>query len=395
MKSTQLHFSDISLQTFLDEYWQKKPVVLKQAIPQFISPISPEELAGLSLEAEVESRIVTENSAHTPAWQLRQGPFTDADYKNMPSSHWTLLVQAVDTLIPEIQDLLNLFDFIPQWRADDIMISYATLHGSVGPHYDNYDVFLLQALGQRKWHLTTQHCNENNYLDDVDIRIMKTFNVEQEYILNPGDILYLPPHVGHHGVSASDDCMTYSFGYRSYKGLEVLNSFCEHLSEEDIAAALYKDPAWSNISKTSELPDDAWRQAGKLLSSIIADENNLKNWFGKFATSLDYVAESQLPLSLEEVNEADFIAACNDKKKLRRNPFCKIAYRISTDTDQVKLYINGDLWQIKNVCYDLILLISNQRIIPCKQLMGYLDRAENIKFLFGLWQRQWLSFDED
>jgi 50S ribosomal protein L16 3-hydroxylase len=392
MNPKQLHFNDISLQTFLDDYWQKKPIVLKQALPHFTSPLSPEELAGLSLEPEVESRIIIERPTHTPPWKLRRGPFTDADFSKLPNSHWTLLVQGVDTLIPEIQDLLSLFDFIPQWRVDDIMISYAALHGSVGPHYDDYDVFLLQAKGQRQWHLTTQHCNEHNYLDGVDLRIMKTFNVEQAYTLHPGDILYLPPHVGHHGVSLSDDCMTYSFGYRSYKSLELFTSFCEHLSGEEGSEALYKDPNWRTMSETGALPDAAFQQAKQLLTQMVSDEHRLKNWFGQFATSLDGVAESHLPPTREDVNETDFLADFAGNKNLRRNPLCRIAYQPSTKTDPFKLYINGDPWQTEGICHDLMRLVANQRIIPCEQLACFLNRDENKKFMLELWRLQWLSF---
>jgi 50S ribosomal protein L16 3-hydroxylase len=387
-----LQFTDISLDEFLKDYWQKKPVVLKQAMPDFINQLSPEELGGLSLEPEIESRIVIENPGQTPAWQLLNGPFDNDTYTSLPESHWTLLVQGVDRLLPEIQQLLDYFDFIPQWRVDDVMISYAARYGNVGPHYDNYDVFLLQAQGQRNWTLTTQHCNEQNYLGDVALRVMDKFIVEQEYILEPGDILYLPPHVGHHGVSLTDDCMTYSFGYRSYKGDELLNSFCDYVHEQGAFKSLYKDPDWRNINHTSELPDSAWKNAKSLLQNALADDTTIQNWFGQFATSLDSEAETQLPLILEDVDEDDLITLLNSNETLQRHPSCKMVYQLGTD---IKLYINGVAWQIDSVSIELIKLIANQRTIECSDLLVFLDNEPDKLFVFELWQLQWIQFQEE
>ena len=283
MKHTSqiLNFTNIDCDTFLQDYWQKKPALLKQAIPKGVNPLSPEELAGLSLATEVESRIVLEQPNQTPSWQLQHGPFNEGDYAKLPKTHWTLLVQGVDRLIPEVQNLLNYFDFIPQWRVDDIMISYAAMQGSVGPHYDHYDVFLYQAQGQREWALTTQHCHDQNYLPNMDLRIMKTFNTEQTFLLNPGDVLYLPPHVGHHGVSLSEDCKTYSFGYRSYHGLEILNEFCDYLDETGTFEEYYKDPNWNTDCNTSELPDSTWQHAKTSMQRALSDDQALKKCFGR------------------------------------------------------------------------------------------------------------------
>lgn len=141
----------LSAETFLREYWQRKPLLIRQAFPGFETPLSPDELAGLALEDEIESRIVLEHGAHP--WELRRGPFTEEDFRTLPERDWTLLVQSVDQFVPEVGELLKAFRFLPSWRLDDIMISYAAPGGSVGPHYDNYDVFLLQGHGRRRWKL--------------------------------------------------------------------------------------------------------------------------------------------------------------------------------------------------------------------------------------------------
>ena len=191
-----IQFNDIDLKTFLNEFWQKKPVVLRGALPDFETPVSAEELAGLSLEDEVESRIVIQKSETD--YELKKGPFTEETYHELTDENWTLLIQGMDRLVPEVTDVLNDFDFLPRWRIDDIMISYATKGGNVGPHFDHYDVFLLQAAGKRQWTLTSQDCSADNYIPGVDLRLMETFKVVEEYVFDNGDSIsggnfHVPP----------------------------------------------------------------------------------------------------------------------------------------------------------------------------------------------------------
>ena len=380
-----IHFQDISLNTFLNEYWQKKPLVIRKALPDFINPLNPDELAGLSLEEGIESRIVCETPDETPAWHLKRGPFSESDFNHLPKTHWTLLVQGVDRIIPEVSQLLNHFDFIPQWRIDDVMISFASLHGSVGPHYDNYDVFLYQAKGRRQWSLTSKHCNEANYLENLELRIMKAFDIEEQIILEEGDMLYLPPHIGHYGISQSDECMTYSFGYRSYQGQEMLDSLGDFVSEKEAFKAFYRDPNWSDLKNTAELTKPAWANAQELLHELINNEDLMKTWFGSFATRLDSQAEQQLPMQLEEdelVDLSDFIEALQGSLGLLRDESCQ-------------LFINGCEWDITGVSRDLVRLIANHRFASIEALQALIeDNADNQVFLYELWKLQWLRIYE-
>src|SRR5690554_6799721 len=182
---------ELSIAEFLQDYWQKKPLLIRNAWPGFKPLLSAEELAGLSLEEVIESRLVQEHG-ETP-WQVRSGPFTESDYQALPDSHWTLLVQAVDQWIPEAADLLEHFRFIPSWRIDDLMISYAVNGGSVGPHYDQYDVFLLQAEGQREWRIGQMCSEQSAIVKGPKIRLLEQFDQTDSFVLNPGDMLYLPP----------------------------------------------------------------------------------------------------------------------------------------------------------------------------------------------------------
>lgn len=389
-----IHFQNIDLKTFLKEYWQKKPLIIRNALPDFISPLAPDELAGLALEEDVESRIVFETADKNPQWHLKRGPFSEKDFTTLPESNWTLLVQGVDKIVPEVGELLNHFNFIPQWRVDDVMISYAALNGSVGPHYDNYDVFLFQALGRREWSLTSQQCTPENHINDLELRIMREFNTEEQFILEEGDMLYLPPHIGHHGVSLSKDCMTYSFGYRSYNGQELLDSLGEFVSEKELFKTLYKDPDWSELKNTSELQAPAWHSAQKLLQELINNEDIMQSWFGCFATQLDQQAEQYLPLPLDEdetVACADFISELKASSGLLRDACCRFAYASATKNKDYELYINGCVWETEGASEGLIALIANNRNMSIEQLTEYLGTAENQTLLFNLFTLQWLQ----
>ncbi|RUR18273.1 cupin domain-containing protein [Legionella sp. km535] len=389
-----VNFKEPNLTTFLKEYWQKKPLVIRGALPDFINPVSPDELAGLALEEDLESRIVFETTNTPNQWHLKRGPFEESLFSTLPDTHWTLLVQGVDQVIPEVYALLTHFDFIPQWRLDDVMISYATQYGSVGPHYDNYDVFLYQAKGRRKWALTSKNCTPENYIPNLELRIMKEFDTEQEIILEEGDMLYLPPHIGHYGISLSDQCMTYSFGYRSYQGQEVWDSLGDFLSEKNLFKSLYRDPDWSAQQGTSEIKKPAWQQARQLLQHLIDDELIMKSWFGCFATRLDQQAEQQLALPLDEEDWVDIPVFINELKEndMVRDASCRFAYLMEEQTATLHLYINGCEWETEGVSEDLLLLIANNRFISSGALKPFLSREQNQMFLYDLWKLQWLQF---
>ncbi|MFT4060630.1 MAG: cupin domain-containing protein [Legionella sp.] len=389
-----INFQEVSAKTFLSEYWQKKPLVIRNAIHGFVNPLSPDELAGLALEEEVESRIVYETPQKKPFWHLKRGPFTENDFIALPKTHWTLLVQGVNLLVPEVGNLLEHFDFLPQWRVDDIMISFAALHGSVGPHYDNYDVFLYQAQGSREWRLTTKECTHDNYLPDLELRIMNRFEVEEKIILDEGDMLYLPPHIGHYGISLSEECMTYSFGYRSYQGQEAWDSLGDFVSAQGIFKDLYQDPNWSSLKHPSEIPTEAWKNAQKLLQQLINDERTMKTWFGCFITRLDQQAEQLLPIPLEEdksIDKQTFLANLQTSLELIREPACRFAYYAQDKGSASQLFINGCEWNVEGVSPELLSKLANNRFLAYRSVRDFLDNECNQAFLYDLWRLQWLQ----
>lgn len=385
-----IQFTPLDKETFLSEYWQKKPFLIRNALPGFSSPVSAEELAGLSLEDEVESRIVIQHDSKN--YELKKGPFDEAIYQNLPEKNWTLLVQGMDRLLPEVTELLNEFDFIPSWRIDDIMVSYAAEGGNVGPHFDHYDVFLLQAQGERRWQLTAKDCDEANYIEGIDLRLMKRFEVEDEHICQPGDILYVPPKWGHHGVGLTDDCMTFSIGYRSYRGLELWDSFGDYLAETQQFQALYQDPDWQDTAP-GQISEDSWQQAKRLLTSALENEDALKNWFGRFATQLDQGASQLLPNPLSETEscpQETFVEALQEAEGILRDAVCRFAYT-EFNPNQVKLYINSAEWQAFQAEADFIRCLCNQRFINQTKIKSYLNHSGNQALLYDLWNLQFIE----
>jgi 50S ribosomal protein L16 3-hydroxylase len=287
MNSSTDIFSNINLSVdeFLSEYWQKQPLLIPNAFPNFESPLSPDELAGLSLEEDIESRIVIEQGK-SGLWELQTGPFEESTFTHLPDSHWSLLVQAVDLWIPEVKALLQKFDFLPPWRLDDIMVSYAPIGGSVGPHFDYYDVFLLQGLGQRRWKVG-QSCDHNSpRLPATPLRILSNFNSVQEWVLNPGDILYLPPQLAHWGI-AENDCLTYSIGFRSPSLSDMLGDLATELMTQD-HPAYFRDPKLTSAMANETIHPLFIQQIKSLLGELLDDEKLLAEWFARYMTAPKY-----------------------------------------------------------------------------------------------------------
>jgi len=238
------HLGDLSVTEFLSDYWQKKPVCIRNGVAFQEALIAVDELAGLALEPEVESRLI-ENNGDVKDWQVIHGPLVEADFNKERDFPWTLLVQGVDCFVPQVHDFLARFRFVPSWRLDDIMISYATQGAGVGAHFDRYDVFLIQGQGQRQWQIGGT-CNENSALMAHDqLCLLQNFDVHQEFILNPGDLLYIPPLIAHKGVAMSDACVTYSVGFRSPSYGDVLASFADERSTDISADLRLKDQGFA------------------------------------------------------------------------------------------------------------------------------------------------------
>lgn len=271
---------------FLRDYWQQRPLLIRQGLPGFQSPIDGNELAGLALEEEVESRIVIRDGESGP-WELHHGPFREELFAQLPTtSPWTLLVQAVDLWVPEVRAIMDHFAFLPRWRMDDIMISYANDGGGVGPHYDYYDVFLIQGEGRREWAIG-DWCDEHSpLLASTDLRILEQFEPQHSWVLEPGDILYLPPRVAHRGT-AIGECLTYSLGFRAPTAGEMLDDLATEVLSRG-PGLFYRDPPLTPGMATETIDPAFIERARILLLETLDDRTRLAEWFAAFMTRPKY-----------------------------------------------------------------------------------------------------------
>ena len=354
-------------EAFLARYWQRKPLLLPQALPDFQVPIDANELAGLAMEEGIESRIIEQSGAH---WLLQHGPFSEKDYQR--DNPWTLLVQAVDQYLPEVAELRSLVDFIPQWRIDDIMISYASDGGSVGPHYDNYDVFLLQGEGQRLWKLG-QFCDQNSsLLPHEQLRILENFEQTEEYLLSPGDILYVPPGVAHWGV-AQGECTTFSIGFRAPRVSELVSRFTDALLEHIEPDLFYRDTGLEPTTRPGEIrPRDLERAAAQLQAAL--DQAAENRWFGELVTEPRY---EQFPED-EALAEAQAILI-DGPELVELNPAGKLVWQHEAET--LVVFANGHHAQFSDALMPAQIALCGEGKLSGQQLRSALATPEGDSWL--------------
>ncbi|WP_312934286.1 cupin domain-containing protein [Pseudomonas sp.] len=373
----------LTAREFLRDYWQKKPLLVRQAFSDFESPIEPDELAGLALEEEVESRLVLEHGERP--WELRRGPFAEDAFASLPERDWTLLVQAVDQFVPEVAELLEHFRFLPSWRIDDVMISYAAPGGSVGPHFDNYDVFLLQGHGKRNWKLGQMCDSDSALLDHADLRILAEFEQSEEMVLQPGDMLYLPPRLAHYGV-AEDACLTYSVGFRAPSAAEVLTHFTDFLSQFLPDEERYSDADAQPVSDPHQIQHDALDRLKALLAEHMGDERLLLTWFGQFMTEPRYPEQ----VAGEELTDADLLDALAQGALLIRNPSARMAWS-EMDADLV-LFASGQSRLLSGHLRELLKLICAADALHTDNLAQWLEDEEAVLLLSQLVKQGSLGF---
>ncbi len=376
----------LTAREFLRDYWQKKPLLIRQAIPEFESPISPDELAGLALEEEVESRLVIEHGERP--WELRRGPFAEDAFSQLPERDWTLLVQAVDQFVPDVAELLKHFNFLPSWRIDDVMVSFAAPGGGVGPHYDNYDVFLLQAHGQRRWKIGQMCDAESALLPHADLRILADFAQTDEWVLEPGDMLYLPPRLAHFGT-AEDDCMTYSVGFRAPSAAEVLTHFTDFLAQFLPDEERYSDAGAAPTDDPHQIQLDALDRLKALLAEHMGDERLLLTWFGQFMTEPRYPELVTGP----EIEEEDFLTALKGGAVLVRNPSARLAWS-EVDVGLV-LFASGQSRLLPGNLKELLKLICAADALHSDNLAQWLANEEGRKLLCELLKQGSLEFADE
>ncbi|MGF6493167.1 50S ribosomal protein L16 3-hydroxylase [Luteibacter sp. 621] len=343
----------MSATQFLRDYWQKRPLLIRNAFPDFEPPIEPNDLAGLACEEGVLSRLIIHDEKRDK-WTVKTGPLTEAEFGKTPKRDWTLLVQDVDKWDADVAGLLDTFAFLPSWRVDDIMISYAEDGGGVGAHVDQYDVFLLQGLGQRHWAISTDPDAPLDFRDDVELKQLKTFEPTNEWLLDPGDMLYLPPGVPHDGV-ALGDCMTISVGMRAPSQAELTGDLADFLAERMPEELRYTDPDLTPAKRAGEIDSAALNRLRQALPFAAAlDRDLLADWFGRFITRYRSAQEGAPPPKATTAAALD--KAIEAGSTFVRHPFARLAW--VRGKKDATLYVSGTAYECPT---DLADTLSAQR----------------------------------
>lgn len=333
---------------FLRDYWQKRPLLIRTAFPDFASPVQPNDLAGLACEPAALSRLIL----HEPKrdrWRVEPGPLPGNRFSTLPKTHWTLLVQDVDKWDPDVAALYRWVDFLPSWRLDDIMISYAVKGGSVGAHVDQYDVFLLQGLGHRHWQIDARPNPPLAFRDNVALKLLEQFNPSHEWTLAPGDVLYLPPGVPHHGI-ALDECMTYSLGMRAPATSELVLDLAESLVAELPDEQRYADPDLQPRRDPHLIDSDDMRRLRTAMADLLSlDEAGLSDWFGGFITRYRNAQTPAPAPAARRLDAAKMVQRLQRGAGLQRHPYSRMASTRSARGWQV--FLAGDRYRVTSRLY--------------------------------------------
>lgn len=334
-----MQLKNFDIEGFLRDYWQKKPLLIKNPWAAWENPLEPDELAGLACEEGIEARLITGGAG---TWALEHGPFPEERFGQLGEKQWTLLVQAVDHYVPQVAALIEPFRFIPNWRIDDVMVSCAADEGGVGPHYDQYDVFLVQGLGKRRWQIGGL-CDESSaLLPHDDLRLLANFEVTQEWVLEPGDILYVPPGIAHNGMGVGDDCMTYSIGFRAPSRSELISNFCDDLLAQMDDDDRYADPNLRIQKNPGEISPDALAQMHAMVTEKMANGDSFARWFGEYSTARKYSDEeyeAEEPIESEELR-----SRLADGAPLLRNPASRFTF-IQAGENSLLLFVDGECFE--------------------------------------------------
>ncbi len=334
---------------FLRRHWQKKPLLAPASLPQFASLVSRRDLQDMAASPDTESRLIVRDGKR---WRVSHGPFSPRDFAKLPARNWTLLVQGVNHVLPEAAALLAHFDFIPYARFDDLMVSYAPPGGGVGPHFDSYDVFLLQGEGRRRWQISGQR--DLALVPDAPLKILSRFRAAREWTLDGGDMLYLPPRCAHDGV-ALDECITYSIGFRAPSAQDLCGRFFEFLQDRLDAPQLYADPQLKPTQHPAEINRQLTQGLLRLLDRARWSRSDLLRFLGEdLSTPRDHVVYAPPRRAL---SPAGFKKAVG-LQGLRLAPQSILLY------DKAAFYINGECCTVPASARPRLRQFADRRRLP-------------------------------
>ncbi len=382
-----MNFTDFDADVFLRDYWQKKPLLIRNPWAAWSNPMTPDELAGLACESDVESRLIRQARAQ---WKVEHGPVPETRFTKLGKAPWTLLVQAVDHHVPEVAALIAPFRFIPNWRIDDVMVSYASDGGGVGPHFDQYDVFLIQGLGQRRWQIGGLCDADTPLLPHDDLRLLADFRPTDEWVLGPGDMLYVPPGFAHNGVAVGDDCMTYSVGFRAPSRSELIAHFCDHLLAELADDDRFADPGLVSQTNPGEISAAALTRLQAMVTETLADKQAFARWFGSYTSTPKYPEFDWAPDN--ELSDAELRGLIGAGRSVRRNAASRFAF-VRQGEGAVLLFVDGQSFDCAGAAADLAAHLSAQEVTVLDPALA--QSAEAVALIANLYNQGSISFDVD
>ena len=361
---------------FLREYWHKKPLLIRQAIPQFSPPVMPSQLFAMAKEENVESRLVTH---FKNKWQLQNGPFVELP--DTKKREWTVLVQGVNLHDPAADALLRHFNFLPDARLDDLMISFASDGGGVGPHFDSYDVFLLQAHGQRRWQIGAQ--NDLTLIEGMPLKILKDFKPEQEFILEPGDLLYLPPHYAHDGI-ALGECMTYSIGFRAPTFQEFGESFLQFMSDTIDLPGRYADPDLKPSAHPAEISKEMLDTVTREIKKVEFTSEDITVFIGEYLSTPKHSVFFDQPK--KPLTPVRFIKTATQRG-------IKLALKTRMLYRGKNIFMNGESFGVSGVDKNLLIELADTRRLSGEMLATASD--DMLETLCIWYEDGWIQLQAD
>ncbi|CDY78711.1 FIG002776: hypothetical protein [Caballeronia glathei] len=367
---------------FMRRYWQKKPLLIRQAIPDIQAPLTRGELFELADLDDVESRLITHFRS---SWNLEHGPFAPDELPSLKKREWTLLVQGVNLHHDRAHALMNRFRFIPDARLDDLMISYATDGGGVGAHFDSYDVFLLQVHGKRRWRIGAQR--DLSLKPGLPLKVLQHFEPEEEWVLEPGDMLYLPPHIAHDGVAVGE-CMTCSIGFRAPSTHELTGQFLYHLAERSgqsaSADAHYRDPKQVPVGHPAQLPPLLVERVGAILANVNWDENDVAAFLGSYLS--EPKANVVFDPPARPMNEQKFVERVK-KTGVRLDRKSILLY------DKRSYFLNGEAEKLSAKARKWLPELADTRRLEAKRFVTLTDDSTMTVLLHEWYCAGWIQVD--
>ena len=373
-----LDWGDLTPEKFLKEYWQKKPLLIKGAFKNFDDPISADELAGLAMEEELESRIISFKQSRTDKnWQVDMGPFEAFD--GYSENNWTLLVQAVNNWSKPTSELMKPFQFLPNWRLDDVMVSFSTPNGGVGPHLDQYDVFIIQGEGKRHWQVGLPSDDLQEIIPHPDLKQTSEFKAVIDDITEPGDLLYIPPNHPHNGY-AIENSLNYSIGFQAPNNQELWSAFADKLLDEELATNRIDDKD-RTLTKSPEILtiEDQHKLKAHMLSQL-DDDIQFQQFIGKFLTQNHHTMEILIPVTPITDKQLDDIFADDD---ITLTPVLGVKSLVSKQPKQ-RLYINGDSFDITKETQDFAKKLALKSPLTAKQVKSFTSCLKNRQLLTSI-----------